>query len=193
MVLWKKKDRPADAVQDAPAERPGAKNRPTPRRRDQEAANRRPLVVTDRKAASKADREKMRQARLETRQALLSGDESKMPVRDRGPVRRYVRDFVDARFSLGEILLPIMLLSLLISFIREPWAFTLVAAIVYGLFAGSIMDAFFMWRVLKRRLIAKFGADQIPRGLLMYAAMRAFQLRPTRLPRPVVKRGQWPS
>jgi len=43
-------------------ERPGAKNRPTPKRRDQEAARKQPLVVTDRKAAKDRDKDKRREA-----------------------------------------------------------------------------------------------------------------------------------
>ena len=49
-----------------------------------------------------------------------------------------------------------------------------------------------MWRTLKRQLLAKFGAEQV-KGLRMYAAMRAFQVRRWRLPRPVIPRGQYPS
>jgi hypothetical protein len=50
-----------------------------------------------------------------------------------------------------------------------------------------------MWRRIKGRLTAKFGADRIPSGATMYAVMRAFQLRPTRMPKPQVKRGDYPS
>jgi hypothetical protein len=174
-------------------ERPGAKNRPTPKRRDAEAANRRPLVVTDRKAARAMEREQRRAAAVATRTAMMTGDESKMPVRDRGADRRYIRDFVDARFCLGEILLPVMLLSLLLSFIRESWALLTVFILVYGMIALSVIDAVLMWRKLKKQLVAKFGADRLQRGNAMYAVMRAFQLRRGRLPRPQVTRGQYPS
>ena len=195
-MLWRKKDESSPgAVADAVAhpERPGAKNRPTPKRRDAEAANRRPLVVTDRKAARAMEREQRRAAAVATRTAMMTGDESKMPVRDRGADRRYIRDFVDARFCLGEILLPVMLLSLLLSFIRESWALLTVFILVYGMIALSVIDAVLMWRKLKKQLIAKFGADKLQRGNAMYAVMRAFQLRRGRLPRPQVTRGQYPS
>jgi hypothetical protein len=52
------------AAQVERAPREGAKNRPTPKRKDQEAANRRPLVVTDRKAARGTDKAKRREAQL---------------------------------------------------------------------------------------------------------------------------------
>ena len=50
-MFWSKKTQPAPVADDRP-ERPGAKNRPTPKRRDQEAANKHPVVNTDRKAAA---------------------------------------------------------------------------------------------------------------------------------------------
>lgn len=195
-MLWRKKEESTSgAAADAAAHpaRPGAKNRPTPKRRDAEAANRRPLVVTDRKAARAMEREQRRASAVATRTAMMTGDESKMPVRDRGADRRYIRDFVDARFCLGEILLPVMLLSLLLSFIRESWALLTVFILVYGMIALSVIDAVLMWRKLKKQLVAKFGADRLQRGNAMYAVMRAFQLRRGRLPRPQVTRGQYPS
>ena len=51
----KKDDQPASPVDERP-HREGAKNRPTPKRRDQEAARKRPLVQADRKGAKAADR-----------------------------------------------------------------------------------------------------------------------------------------
>ncbi len=191
-MLWRKKTDQAGStpVQDHVV-RPGAKNRPTPKRRDQEAANRRPIVVTDRKAAARAERERRREVAARQRAAMMTGDEAGLPARDKGPERRYVRDYVDARFNVGEILLPVMLVVLVLSFVRTTWALTAVFLAVYGLLAVAVIDAVFMWRRLKRRLTEKFG--QPPSGLTMYAVMRAFQMRRTRLPRPQVRRGQWPS
>lgn len=173
--------------------REGAKNRPTPKRRDQEAANKRPLVVTDRKAAREVERTNRRQAQLKQREAMVTGDDANLPARDKGPVKRYVRDYVDARWNLGEFMLPVMLVVLALSFIRSPVAFAFVSMGVYALLLVAIVDGFLMWRRLKKRLAARFGAEQPVRGLAMYAAMRSFQLRRSRMPRPQVARGQYPS
>jgi hypothetical protein len=175
------------------APREGAKNRPTPKRKDQEAANRRPLVVADRKAARGVDRDKRREAQLKQRAAMVTGDDAHLPARDKGPVRRYIRDYVDARWNFGEFMLPVMLVVLALSFVRIPAVFAAVSIGVYGLLLAAAVDGFFMWRRLKAKLIAKFGADKVGRGLAMYAAMRGFQLRRSRMPRPLVKRGEFPA
>ena len=176
-----------------PAPREGAKNRPTPKRKDQEAANRRPLVVTDRKAARDRDKLARREAQLKQRQAMVTGDDAHLPARDKGPVRRYIRDYVDARWNFGEFMLPVMIVVLALSFVRIPAVFATVSIGVYALLLAAAVDGFLMWRRLKAKLIAKFGADKVGGGLAMYAVMRGFQIRRSRMPRPLVKRGDFPS
>jgi hypothetical protein len=182
---------PAQVVERAARE--GAKNRPTPKRRDQEAARKRPLVVTDRKAARDADRLKRREAQLKQRQAMVTGDDAHLPARDKGPVRRFIRDYVDARRNLGEYMLPVMVVVLALSFVRSPYVFVVVSVGVYGLLAAAALDAWLMWRRLRKVLVEKFGADKVGRGLAMYAVMRGFQIRRSRMPRPMVERGQFPA
>jgi len=181
----------ADAI-DRP-DREGAKNRPTPKRRDQEAARKRPLVETDRKAARTRERDQRREAQLRQRQAMVTGDDAHLPARDKGPVRRYIRDYVDARWNLAEFMLPVMLVVLALSFVPSRQVFAIVSIGVYGLIFAAAVDAYVMWRGLKKRLVAKFGADKVVRGLAMYAVMRTVQLRRSRMPRPMVKRGQQPA
>ena len=175
------------------AERPGAKNRPTPSRREQETARKRPLVPTDRKAAAGQSRDAARLARAKQRAALMSGDESALPARDKGPVKRYIRDCVDARWNIGEFMLPVMLLVLALTFVQPilksslAWANLLIFTLVYGLVVAGALDVFLMWRRTKAKIAAKFG-EAPPRGSAMYAVMRAFQMRRSRLPRPQVER-----
>lgn len=172
-------------------ERPGAKNRPTPKRSEREAARRRPLVPTDRKAAVKADRDATRVARARQRQAMMTGDEAHLPARDKGPVKRYIRDVVDARWNVGEFMLPVMVVVLALSFVRASWALLFVFILVYTLIGVGVIDAFLMWRRIRKHIMAKFG--EVPRGSTMYAVMRAFQMRRSRMPRPQVARGAKPQ
>jgi hypothetical protein len=125
---------------------------------------------------------------------MLSGDETHMPAKDRGPVKRYVRDFVDARWNLGEFFLPVAFVFIFVNLFATqiPDLAILVLLALYLVVLVTIADAFIMWRGLKKRLTVKFG--EIPRGTAMYAVMRAFQIRRSRLPRPMSKKhGNYPS
>ncbi|MDQ1484080.1 MAG: hypothetical protein QOF35_2156 [Actinomycetota bacterium] len=193
--MFGRKKTPKDSTPSAVtySERPGAKNRPTPSRRDQETARKRPLVPTDRKAAAGQSREAARAARVKQRAALLTGEESALPARDKGPVRRHIRNAVDVRWNVGEFMLPVMFVVLALTFLpvafksSGSWATLLVFTLVYGLVVAGALDAFMMWRRTKAAIIAKFG-EAPPRGSAMYAVMRAFQMRRSRLPRPQVDR-----
>ena len=171
--------------------RPGAKNRPTPKRRDQEALNKRPLIVTDRKAATQQDKAARREAMAKQRAGMLVGDEKYLPARDKGPRRRFIRDSVDSRWNIGEFMLPIMLIVLLLSFVRTNWALLLVFVMVYGLILVAILDAVLMWRRTRRKVEDRFGQSE--KGDAWYAIMRAFQMRRTRMPKPQVDRGNPPT
>ncbi len=184
---------PTGKAAETSSPREGAKNRPTPKRREQEAARKRPLVQTDRKAARGTDKVKRKEYQLKVRSAMATGDDTYLPARDKGPVRRYIRDYIDARWNLGEFLLPVMLIVLLLSFVGKSWAINLTVFLVYGLLLLAIVDSALMWRRLKKLLLAKFGADTATRGLSAYAVMRAFQLRRSRMPKSLNQRGQYPS
>ncbi len=171
------------------------KGRPTPRRKVSQAANRRPLVPLDRKAAAREERARRRVARDLEYRAMQSGDERHMPLRDRGPARRYVRDHVDARRSLGEFFLPVAFVMLILQTVTATtWAAVAFALtlVLYLYILATVVDAVILWRGLKKRLVARFGAEALPRGLAMYAVTRTFQLRRLRMPKPQVKRGQFP-
>ena len=171
--------------------RPGAKNRPTPKRREQEALNKRPLIVTDRKAASAQDKAARREAMAKQRAGMVTGEEKYLPARDKGPRRRFIRDTVDARWNIGEFMLPVMLIVLLLSFVRASWALMAVFVLVYGLILVAIGDAVLMWRRTRTKIESKFG--QAEKGDAWYAIMRAFQMRRTRMPKPQIARGDRPS
>lgn len=183
---------PVDAA--AEIERGAGKGRPTPKRKVAEAANKRPLVPNDRRAAAKAARDKQREMRDRQYQAMQTGDERYLPARDKGPVKRYVRDHVDARWNLGEFFLPVALVFIVLSLFtagNTDLAFVTVMAL-YGIVLLTVIDAFVMWRGLRKRIRAKFG--EVPRGTVMYAVMRAFQLRRARLPKPAHKKhGVYPE
>lgn len=192
--MFGRKDKVVETPQDQTVHQPreGAKNRPTPKRRDQEAARKKPLVITDRKAAKVAARAKRMEQSTQMRQAMVTGDDRFLPTRDKGPLRRFVRDSVDARWMVAEFLLPFMVMVLFLQFFQASWAASAFLAI-YLLVLIAVVDGFIAWRGIKKRLKEKFGADANLKGLAPYAAMRMMQLRFTRMPRPQVGRGEYPS
>src|SRR4029079_1571030 len=152
------------------------KNKPTPKRKDQEAARRQPLVVADRKQAKQLDKARRNEQMAKTRQAMISGDDAGLPARDKGPVRRYMRDYIDARRNLAEFMLPVMLIVLALSFLRTSTILFFVTLLTYSVLLLAVADPFFMYRSLKKKLAAKFGDEAAAtKGNGMYAAMRAFQ------------------
>jgi hypothetical protein len=169
---------------------PSGKGRPTPKRREAERARRRPIgaVPGDRKAA----REEMRRQRAEQRAAMERGDESRMPARDRGPVRRFARDYVDVRRTVAEYFLPIGVLLYVVLIIARSTAVKSVVSI--ALFALILLIVFEMTRLgigLSRALRERF-TDQERRGAVLYGLTRAGQVRRLRLPKPMVKPGEQP-
>ncbi|GAA1445116.1 DUF3043 domain-containing protein [Leifsonia poae] len=168
------------------------KGAPTPTRREQEAARKRPLVPEDRKEAARMARAKTSEAREKARVGMAAGDDRYLTARDRGPQRRFVRDYVDARFNIGEFLIPVMLLVIVLSFL--PGYFQVYGLLaLWAFFAIAVIDCIVLGFVVRRRLTAKFGESKVEKGVRWYAAMRALQLRVIRLPKPQVKRGQFPS
>ncbi|MFC5501517.1 DUF3043 domain-containing protein [Lysinimonas soli] len=195
MAKTPKTDRDATAAEpadEAGVDAPVTKGRPTPTRKEQEAARKQPLVPSDRRLAARQSRDQAALQREKARIGMAQGNDKYLPLRDKGPQKRYVRDFVDARFSLGEVLLPILVLVILTYFL--PVQYSSIALIaVWGVLIIVVADGLYLGASVNRKLGDKFGKDKVERGVRWYAFMRAIQLRPMRLPKPQVKRGQYPS
>ena len=163
------------------------KGRPTPTRKEAESKRKvsslAPVVTKDQKRASKA---LARQSRVAQRAAYMRGDEAALPVRDRGPARRFVRNYVDARRSPGEFFLPVMfVVLLLISF--KPLT-NIAVALMYAIMVFAVIDGFFMNRKIRKAIAIKFPGTST-KGLGMYAWLRSTQMRRLRAPHPQVKVG----
>jgi hypothetical protein len=172
---------------DAPAT---GKGRPTPTRREREKANLRPLVPTG-KDARRAQRDRVQEQRNRARVGLANGEEKFLPARDKGAQRKYVRDYIDARWSVGEAMIPIMVIILILTAVPAVAAASLLIIWAYVLFA--VVDCFLVGRRITKKLADKYGADKVEGGLKWYAAMRSLQLKIMRLPKPQVKRGEFPA
>lgn len=182
---------PSQDLDSTPSENPnGGKGRPTPKRKEREASNKRPLVPNDRKLAREQERARVRAERERSRVGMLAGDERYLLARDRGPQRKFVREYVDARFSIGELMIPVMVAVLLLSFIPSIYGWTLL--ILWGFFGLLILDSVVLGTTVNRRIKSRFGAGNQERGLRWYAIMRAMQMRRMRIPKPQNARGEYP-
>lgn len=170
--------------------RPASKGRPTPSRKEAEAAAKlRAKPPRTRKEQAAAER-KARQANSQLlRDALKTGDDRHLPARDRGPVRRFVRDFIDVRFSFIELLMPMMIVVLVLGMTGNQNLADTGTLILMGTLVLVIIDAVFMRRKLGKELKARFP-DAPTRGITYYAVMRAMQMRFMRLPKAQKKIGQ---
>ncbi|WP_395296476.1 DUF3043 domain-containing protein [Kitasatospora hibisci] len=168
------------------------KGRPTPKRSEAEANRRtRVTVPKDRKEAARQAREKMRVEREKQRTALLEGDERHLPARDKGPVRKFVRDYVDARWSLAEFFLPAAVVILVFSVIKVP-ALQLLSNVLFLLFFVLVVLDFLRLGLGLRKQLGERFAGQNTRGAVAYGLMRILQMRRLRLPKPQVRRGEKP-
>lgn len=171
---------------------PATKGRPTPTRAEQEAARRRPLVADTKEAKARA-RADLAAQREKARIGMAAGEDKYLPIRDKGPQRRFARDFIDSGWHLGEAVMPAMVLVILATFIPVPAIqfYSFIGLWIFILFV--IGDMVITAIRLKRAARTKFGDDRLEKGLGWYGAMRIIQMRFMRLPKPQVKRGQRPS
>ncbi len=199
-VAKKRKNEPAVEVA-APKQR-GTKKGPTRTRKEAEAANLRPLVPNDRKLAKARQKEERNLAWARERQALQTGDERYLPMRDKGVIRRYIRNWVDARWSFSEFLLPAMVIFLgvmlvvSISGAQGPVLNAVMAALMilfYLLLIVGIIESIVVWQRMKRRLRKLYPDTPIPRGSWFYLYSRMLMARRWRSPKPQVSRGEFPK
>ncbi|MEV1177891.1 DUF3043 domain-containing protein [Nonomuraea sp. NPDC049784] len=178
--------------------KPQGKGRPTPKRREQESRRRQPVhAPKDRKEAYRQMRVKQAAERDRARKGMLAGDEKYLPARDKGPARKFARDWVDARRLPSQYFLPFSLLILLATWVPWPMA---VRAQVLGyvvtigwpiMMIGVLFTSVYVaWKV-KREVAEKLPGESV-KGVGFYGAMRALQIRRLRFPPPTVLPGGKP-
>lgn len=197
---------PVEPAPDAVAPVAG-KGRPTPKRR--EAEGRRgpvpPPPKTQREAIKRAKtgsksmtKEERRAASAERRERMMRGDEAYVLPRDRGPIRAYVRDLVDARRNFAGLLLPIALLSFIILLVPVPVVQAYGPLVLFVAIIAAVIDSIIFGRQIGRKVRQKFpkgdstGLSTKGAQLGFYAFNRACLIRRWRVPRPKVQVGAAP-
>jgi len=166
------------------------KGKPTPKRKEAQAKLKvSSLSPAASKEAKKALKEQSRVRRLETRAAYMRGEESALPVRDKGPARRFVRNYVDERKSVTEYFLVFIMVILFLTVIPSRAVQLAAIALMYSAMIWVALDGFLLSRRIKKIVAAKFP-DESTKGLGLYGWMRSTQLRRLRAPAPQVGPGK---
>ena len=194
----------ADAFGAAPRQTTAPKGRATPRRNagrkgpvapapmtsSEARARRKSLAGPKLNREERREQSSVRRAQMaDRRERMMAGDERYLLSRDKGPVRRYVRDVVDARRNVLGLFMPSALALLFIMF-AVPQLQLYISPAMLLLMALMMLDGVVLGRKVARRVDEKFPESTESRWKLgLYAASRASQMRRMRAPRPQVKHG----
>jgi len=180
---------PADASLGVPVKAEG-KGRPTPSRKESEAAARaRAKVPRTRKEQAAAQRTTRTDTSQKMRAAMRTGDERFLPARDKGPVRRFVRDFVDSRFSFVELMIPLLVVTMVLGYSGNPRLAGIGNSVLFGTLLLIVVDILVMRFRLRRQLTERFPEEPL-KGTTYYAVMRSLSMKFMRMPKAQVKIGQ---
>ena len=177
---------------DAAAARPGTtagKGRPTPKRSESERRRRPYTAPGDRKEANRQYRDRQRQDRTRRQQGMQRGEQWALPPRDRGPVKALARDYVDSRRRLSEFYMYGLLVLLALLFVRNALVQSIVPLLVLIAVMIMLVEGIFIGRRV-RTLAEERLPGESTRGVRLYAAMRALQIRRLRMPKPRIKPGE---
>ena len=165
------------------------KGRPTPKRKEAEKERvLKRLAPAATKEAKKLQKKQSLIARGAQRDAYMRGEESALPPRDRGPIRKFVRDYVDARRSIGEFFLPVIVLVLFMTIVPVIQVQLAAIILMYSILGLSFIDGFYLSRKIKREVAKRFPGENL-KGVGMYGWLRSTQIRRLRAPLPRVTRG----
>ena len=184
------KSEPTPTSTESATTKVGGKGRPTPSRREAEAARKKRLAAPrTRREAAMQQRQRMREQRARTRAAMSgTGDERYLLPRDQGPVRGFVRDYVDSRYTIGQLMLPLFFAVFALFYVQAEWASRASSSLFLTVLVMLVLDSIRIRQGVRREIKRRFGADAA-RGTTFYALTRAWQMRRLRLPKPRVPIG----
>jgi hypothetical protein len=173
------------------ADHPGVtvgKGKPTPKRSEAERRRRYSSAPADRKAAASQSRTRTRAERVRRTEAMRRGEDWALPPKDQGPVKALARNYVDSRRRVSEFYMYGLVVLLFLLFFHNATVQTFLPPVLLLMIFVMLLEGYLIGRRLKT-LAAERYPGQSTRGVTMYAALRAMQLRKIRVPKPVVKPG----
>ncbi|MFD0517341.1 DUF3043 domain-containing protein [Paractinoplanes durhamensis] len=136
-------------------------------------------------------RERQRVERAEAAEGMRAGDERFLLARDRGPERALIRNYIDARRTVGTWFFGGALIVLIGSTVQNK-QIQLASNLLWALLAlAVIVDSVLIARTVKKLVKERFPkSDQRIGALQFYGVMRGLTFRRMRVPKPQVDLGQ---
>lgn len=188
--MFRRSKNESDQVVEVSEAKPDGKGRPTPKRKEAEAlARAKARPARNRKELAKRQKELRVEDSRKIRSAMKTGDERYYLPRDRGPVRRFIRDYVDSRFSIVEMMIPLLIVSLVLGYSGQTALIRASSMIMMATVLFVIVDLLVLRFRLRRELERRFPEETL-KGTTYYAVMRSLQMKFMRLPKSQVKIGQ---
>lgn len=177
----------ADQAEQARVSLTAGKGRPTPKRSEAER-RRRYNAPGDRKEALRQSRTRDRSARTRKTEAMRRGEEWALPAKDKGPVRALARDYVDSKRRVSEFYMYGLVVLLFLLFLHNPVVATVLPALLIVMVVIMVVEGYLVGRKVTAMAGERFPGEST-RGIKIYSAMRALQIRKLRFPKPRVKPG----
>jgi hypothetical protein len=168
------------------------KGRPTPKRREAEAGRYQPIAGSSRRPAgprTPQDKTRDKADRARKLDAMKKGEDWALNPKDRGPVRAFVRDYIDSRQYLSEYIMVFLAVLLVGIFFGRNKSVTYYVDVVMLLLVVYLVTQGFWLRRRIRAEVARRFPDQGTTGLTWYAMSRSMQMRRMRVPKPRVVKG----
>ena len=189
MSLFRRTKSEAEAVEVVDV-KPGGKGRPTPKRKEAEAlAKARARTPRTRKELAARQREVRSEDSRKVRAGMKAGDERYLLPRDKGPLRRFIRDYVDSRFSIVELLIPLLVVTMVLGYSGQQALMNASQFIMMATFLFVIADMVLLRFRLRKELTRRFPGESL-KGTTYYAVIRSLQMKFMRMPKSQVKIGQ---
>lgn len=170
--------------------KPGGKGRPTPKRKEAEAlAKARARTPRTRKEQAAREREFKAENSRRIREGMKTGEEKYLLPRDKGPMRRFIRDYVDSRFSIVELLIPLLVVTMILGYSGNPALVQASYMVMMATFLFVFVDMFVLRFRLRKELTRRFAGESY-KGTTYYAVIRSLQMKFMRMPKAKVKIGQ---
>ncbi len=104
-------------------------------------------------------------------------------------MRRFIRDYVDSRFSFVELMIPILIVTMVLGYSGSSQLATIGNTLLFGMLLLVVLDLVLLRRRIRKQLAVRFP-DESVKGTTYYAVTRSLQMKFMRMPKAKVKIGQ---